>query len=74
MNNDYLALERDNDLAVVWIDQADAKVNTISPGALEAIGGVLDVVEQDDEIKAVVFISRKKTPSSPGPTSGCSKR
>ena len=60
MNNDYLSLEIDGGIAVIWIDQAGAKVNTISPEALEAVNGVLDVIEQDAGIKAVVFISRKK--------------
>ena len=60
MTNDFLSIEKDNDLAVIWIDQAGAKVNTISPEALEAVDAVLDVIEQDDEIEAAIFISRKK--------------
>ncbi|MFB3133821.1 MAG: 3-hydroxyacyl-CoA dehydrogenase NAD-binding domain-containing protein, partial [Rhodothermales bacterium] len=34
--------------------------NTISPEALEALGDVVDLIEQDAGIKAAVFISRKK--------------
>lgn len=60
MPNDYLSLEKDGDVAVIWIDQAGATVNTISPEALEAVAGVLDVIEQDAGIQAAVFISRKK--------------
>ncbi len=59
MKNDFLTLEKENDLAVVWIDQAGAKVNTISPAALEAVRQALDVIEQDEGIRAAVFISRK---------------
>ncbi len=59
MQTNYLSFEKDQKLAIVWMDQAGSKVNTISPEALDAIGGVLDVVEGDDEIEAVVFISRK---------------
>ena len=60
MNNNFLTLEKDHDLAVVWIDQAESKINTISPGTLEAFGGVLDAIEQEETIKAAVFISGKK--------------
>ncbi len=59
MKNDFLTLEKENDLAVVWNDQAGAKVNTISPASLEAVRQALDVIEQDEGIRAAVFISRK---------------
>lgn len=57
--NAYLTLEKDNDLAIVWLDQQEAKVNKISVGALEAISEVLDQIEQDATIRAVIFISGK---------------
>ena len=60
MSNTFLTLEKDNDLALVRIDQAGSKVNTISPDALEAFGEVLDVIEHDESVKAAVFISGKK--------------
>ncbi len=59
MNNDFLTLEKDHDLAVVWIDQAGAKVNTISRAALAGVAEALDVIEQDAQLRAAVFISRK---------------
>ncbi|MFQ5572417.1 MAG: 3-hydroxyacyl-CoA dehydrogenase NAD-binding domain-containing protein, partial [Rhodothermales bacterium] len=60
MNTDFLAIEKDNDLAVVWIDQAHSKVNKISRDALNAVSDVLDVIELDDGIRAAIFISRKR--------------
>jgi len=59
MNNAYLTLEQDDGIAFVWIDQAGAKVNTISPAALDAVAAVLDAIQHDPAIQAAVFISRK---------------
>lgn len=60
MQNDFLRLEKDGSIAVIWLDQAGASVNTISPKALDAVGEALELVEQDDQIEAVIFISGKR--------------
>ncbi len=54
-----LHLDVDGGIAVVWIDEPEGRVNTISPEALEAFTGVIDRIQHDDEIDAAVFISGK---------------
>lgn len=55
----YLTLERHDDVAVIWFDDPDRPVNTISPDVLDELDEVLDVVERDDSLRAAVFASRK---------------
>jgi 3-hydroxyacyl-CoA dehydrogenase/enoyl-CoA hydratase/3-hydroxybutyryl-CoA epimerase len=59
MIHDYLDLDYRGDVAVVWIDEQDAKVNRLNRRALQAFDAVVDELEQSDRARAVVFISRK---------------
>ncbi len=52
-------LTKDNEIATIWMDQAGAEVNTLSVKMLDDFSGLLDKIEQDDEIKAAVLISKK---------------
>ncbi|NBC18635.1 MAG: crotonase, partial [Bacteroidetes bacterium] len=61
MIHDYLDLDYHGDVAVVWIDEQDAKVNRLNQRALQAVDAVIDELEQSDRARAVVFISRKPT-------------
>jgi len=55
----YLEVERRDSVAVVWMDQPGEKVNKISQGLLDEFASVLDSVEKDPGIKALVLASRK---------------
>lgn len=55
----YLEIERRETVAVVWMDQPGEKVNKISPDLLDEFAAVLDSLEKDPGVKAVVLASRK---------------
>lgn len=54
-----LDLERDGDVAVLWLDDPDASVNTLSQRTVDDVAGVLDTLERDADLRAAVLISRK---------------
>jgi 3-hydroxyacyl-CoA dehydrogenase/enoyl-CoA hydratase/3-hydroxybutyryl-CoA epimerase len=60
MNDAYFTLERRGRTGVVWLDQQGSKVNTIGPAMIAAFGPLLEAIEADPEIDAVVLMSRKK--------------
>ena len=60
LENDQLRVEVDDDLAVVWLDRAGAKVNTLSPETLDALEEALDAIQNEASVRAVVFISGKE--------------
>ncbi len=59
MIHDYLDIEQHGDVAVVWIDEQDSKVNRLNRRALAAFEAALEQLKQDAAARAVVFISRK---------------
>ncbi|HUH67110.1 MAG TPA: fatty acid oxidation complex subunit alpha FadJ [Syntrophales bacterium] len=56
---DYADIEEDNGVAVVWLDQPGEKVNKISADLVDGFKTMLDSLEADDSVKAIVLISRK---------------
>lgn len=54
------SLEKVDGVAVVTLDDPDAKVNTISTKMQSEFSDLLDTLEQDSSIKAAVLISGKK--------------
>lgn len=56
----YTTIEKDNGVAVVWMDQPGEKVNKLAPALIDEFKAVLDDIENDAAIKAAVIISRKK--------------
>ncbi len=56
----YLRLEKSDQLGIIWLDQPDSEINTISIENLDAIDKVFDEIELDDSIRGVVLISAKK--------------
>jgi 3-hydroxyacyl-CoA dehydrogenase / enoyl-CoA hydratase / 3-hydroxybutyryl-CoA epimerase len=56
----YLTLEKQENILIVWLDQRGGKINKVSPAMIATFAHVLDVAEQDNEVLAVVLISRKK--------------
>ncbi len=56
----YAQIEKSEDIAIVWLDQENEKVNKLSLDMLVEFNGLLDELEQDAGLKGVVLISRKK--------------
>jgi 3-hydroxyacyl-CoA dehydrogenase/enoyl-CoA hydratase/3-hydroxybutyryl-CoA epimerase len=56
---DFLTIETRDGIATVWLDSKLDKMNVVSPAIIELFSGLMDRIETDDEIQAVVLISRK---------------
>ena len=55
----YGQIEKENGVAVVWLDQPGKKVNTISIDLVDTFTAILDSLENDETVKGIVLISRK---------------
>ena len=55
----HLKFERDHDLAILWLDTPNERVNKLSKEMLGEFEAVLDTITNDAEIKGAVLISRK---------------
>ena len=53
-----LQVERRDSVAVVWFDEPGEKVNKISQDLVEEFSLILDGIEKDPGVKAVVLASR----------------
>ena len=60
MSTTYFDVQTENGVATVWLENKDERVNTLSQKMMLEFGKLLDQVATDDEVKAVVLISRKK--------------
>jgi 3-hydroxyacyl-CoA dehydrogenase/enoyl-CoA hydratase/3-hydroxybutyryl-CoA epimerase len=58
--SDFLTIEKKEGIATLWLDNKQEKMNVVSPAVIQLFGEVFNLVEKDDDIKAVIFISRKK--------------
>ncbi|MGB0839643.1 MAG: 3-hydroxyacyl-CoA dehydrogenase NAD-binding domain-containing protein [Chitinophagales bacterium] len=56
----YFTVEKRDQIAIIWLDQTNSKVNKLSPDLIEACGAIIDDIEQDDTIGAAIMISKKK--------------
>ena len=54
-----LSLEVDDGIAIVTIDVPDESVNTLGPAVIDEFSALLDRIERDTGIRAVVFMSGK---------------
>jgi 3-hydroxyacyl-CoA dehydrogenase/enoyl-CoA hydratase/carnithine racemase len=52
-------LDINNNIATIWMDQPGSEVNTLSVAMLDDFRALLDTIEENDEIKAAVLISKK---------------
>ena len=52
-------IEKENGVAIVWLDQPGEKVNTISLDLVDTFTAILNSLENDETVKGVVLISRK---------------
>ena len=55
----YAEIEKENGVAIVWMDQPGEKVNKISIDLIDEFKTMLDGFEADHTVKAIVLISRK---------------
>lgn len=59
MADRFVRVERDNELAIWWLDQPGERHNKLSRSALDDIGRALKSAKSDATIKAVVVVSAK---------------
>lgn len=57
---DYLSIEKSAGIATIWLDQKGEKVNKVSPDVIGLFESILEELQSDPQVKAVVLISRKK--------------
>ena len=55
----FTQLEKQDNVGIVWLDQPGEKVNKISFDLIDEFDNLLNNLENDDEIKAIVLISKK---------------
>jgi len=56
----FTQLEKDNGIAIIWLDQTGGRINKISAELVNEFAVLLDALEKDDEVKGIVLISRKQ--------------
>ncbi len=56
-----LSIEKRGDVAILWMDDPDKPVNTLSDGFSEEFEQAFASLETDAEVRAIVFASAKKT-------------
>ncbi len=55
-----LTLEKQEDVAIVWMDYPNEKVNKISREMITEFETLLNALENDSSVSAIIFISKKK--------------
>ncbi len=53
-------IQKEDSVAIIWLDQPNEKVNKLSLKMIDDFKLILDSLEQDQEVKAVVLISKKE--------------
>lgn len=56
---EFITIEKQGGIATVWFDHRREKMNIVSPAVIELFDPLMDQIEADLDILAVVFISRK---------------
>ena len=56
----YLEISTKNEVAIITLNQPDAKVNTLNEAMMEAFSDFLDTLESDASLKGAILISGKK--------------
>lgn len=58
---EYVTIETDSKgVATIWLDQKDEKINKVSPDTIFLFEHIIDELQQNSAVKAVVLISKKK--------------
>jgi len=55
----YLDIEKRNHTAILWLDRPGEKVNTLTSELITEFSPILDQLESDEDVHAIVMISRK---------------
>ena len=56
----YLDLQKEDDLAVIYLDAPDSAINTLSTTVMREFEDALETLEKDDDVRAAVLYSNKK--------------
>lgn len=56
----FASIEKRNGVAIIWIDEENSPINKISLAAMDAFDAIFKQLENDNEVKAAVLISKKK--------------
>ena len=56
---DFLTIEVVDNIGIVWFDNKLESMNVVSPGVIELFPQLMNRIDNDDAIQAVVLISRK---------------
>ncbi|MEE9373466.1 MAG: 3-hydroxyacyl-CoA dehydrogenase NAD-binding domain-containing protein [Saprospiraceae bacterium] len=56
---DFLSIEVKDNIAIIWIDHKFEKMNVVSPDVMNIMSELFPRIQEDDNIKAAVLISRK---------------
>lgn len=57
---DYCTIDISNEVATIWLDQQNEKINKISPEVIFLFESIIEELENHSGVKAIVLISRKK--------------
>lgn len=57
----YLTIEKQDGVGIIWMDMPGENVNKVSLDMIDEFEKVFQQIQNDNEIKAAVLISRKKT-------------
>ena len=56
---DFLTIEIKDGIAICWIDNKKETMNVVSPAVIEIMGDLYPKIQDNPEIKAAIFISKK---------------
>ena len=57
---DFLQIEIKEGIATLWLDNKKEKMNVVSPAVIGFFGDIFRQIEEDESVKAAIFISGKK--------------
>jgi len=57
---DYYNIDIRNGIATIWMDQKGEKINKISPDVIGLFDEVFTELQENEQVKAIILISRKK--------------
>jgi enoyl-CoA hydratase/carnithine racemase len=55
----YFTIEKQDEVAIVYLDQAKSPVNVLSASMLDDFEKLMDTIENDTEIKSAILYSKK---------------
>lgn len=58
--NTYLSIEKQNEVAIIWMDRPNEKLNTLDKQLVDEFPGIIHELELDIHVKAIVLASKKE--------------